>query len=59
MYGQKMLLRSGDVMTDDVVTGCVIADVAGKTDDDWSGLKLDPTELLFVLGTETLPDVLA
>lgn len=55
-----MLLRSGDVMTDDDVMGWLAADVVGIADEDCSGLKLDTTELLFVLWTEMLAaDVLA
>lgn len=56
------MLRSGDVMIDDDVTGWCAAEVVGSIVwiVDWSGLKLEPIELLFVLGTETLPvDVLA
>lgn len=36
---------------DDDVTGCVAELVAGRIVVGWSGLKPDPSELLFVLGT--------
>lgn len=44
-------------MTDEDVTG--EPDVEGRIAATlvWSGLKLEPIELLFVLGTETLPAV--